>query len=495
MEKKITYLQNEEDVEKKLNNIMDGLDTDETDTLLDSYDFENIRLNQDVLKSIKDRTMEKAGIGELPEVIAGQEGQSRNKPAGSRHFKWKLYAAAAILFLLAVFTWKNSDNIVLAFNKMFGLIPGVGIVEDNKEILYRLKTPETAENSQGILSILSVVATKDAMTVGFSFERKDVTEEQLKKETKEEWERLKKEDRMDKPGIYLITGDDKYQTMSWGSSGGSLTKNFSFTFELEEGLINAGETYTIFYEEYGISAEFSLMTLEQYDSLEEIGATNIHNNISLTATSSLENGKLKVNVYPVNYSQYNLISFEQDYNLEYFGKKIALETENGSKTYTLPGSYGSGMNAAYGFDVSDGSKEFLLAVPFVAVESKEEEKVTLPIPKLGEVMELNKEIAFDKGSVIIKSVEKVMQDGGNEYGDLKMKLEYLSSSENQRLVDIEFQRYGRGGWGWSGEYDSDGRLVTIYYMLEKSDRSRLKLKAVGPRYVFMDEYRLTLDAN
>lgn len=503
MEEKITYLPNDKDVEKKVQDMFDELDVEETESLLKNYDFEGVPLTLEYVKSIKEIVSAKAGI-EKPQTEPEQLGvpieqkrkdnqkvldfHKKNKPN-----QWRACAAFAALFLLAIFAWKNSDSMVLAFNRMFGLIPGVGIVEDNKDILYQLKSPESAETDQGVLSILSVVATKDTMTVNFSFERKNYTEEQLKKDKQEEWERLKKEDRLEDLEIYLIIDNVKY-TMSGGSNGGGLTENFSATFNLKEELINTSKNYTIAYEKFGTNADFQLITLEQFSSLDEIGATNIHNNISLTAASTVEKDQLKVNVYPINYSEYNLISFEQDYSSEYFGKKIVLETENGDKAYTLPGSYGSGMNAAYSFDISDGSKELLLKIPFVVVESKEEEKLILPIPKVGEVIEVNKEIAFDKGSVIIKSVEKQMPEGGNEYGDLKMNLEYKSTEKNQQLVGIEFNRTSLGGWGYSGEYDKDGRLTTINFMLEKSDKNRIKLKAVKPRYVFMDEYNLTLDA-
>ena len=492
MEKKITYLQNEEDIEKKILDCMDDLNLKETELLLKDYSLEEVHLNSEYKDQIKVSVLQKTNLTDKQEESDGSKQNEPIKPKTAKKRRWRYYAAAAVL-LLGLFAWRNSDSIVLAFNKMFGLIPGVGIVEDNKEILYQLKAQKTGETDQAIMSIQSVVATKDTMTVSFSFERKNYTEEQMMKDKEEEWERLKKEDKLQQPNIYLIVDNEKYIMSYGGSSGGGLIENHSLSFELKGELIDTAKSYTISYEDFNTSVDFELISLEQFDSLNDIGATNIHNNISLTATSTLEDNQLKVNVYPINYSPYNLISFEQDYNLEYFGKKISLTTEKGSKNYTLPDSYGSGMNAAYSFDISDGTKEFIMDIPFVVTESKEQSNISLPIPKIGEVLELNKEIVFEKGTVVIKSVEKLMQDGGNDYGELKIILEYKSVEENQQLVGIEFTRRGRGGWGFSSEYDADGRLITINYMLEKSDKKTLKLNVVKPRYVFMDKYQLDLN--
>ncbi len=507
MEKKITYLQNEEDMEMKIIDCMDELNLMETELLLKDYSLEQVHLNSKYKDRIKLSVLQKAGLQEKKaeskqivesmqneKVIQNEERRQneQTKPATDKKRRLRYYAAAAVL-LLAIFAWKNSDGIVLAFNKMFGLIPGVGIVEDNQEILYQLKSPKTVENDQGIMTILSAVATKDTMTVSFSFERKNYTEEQMMKDKEAEWERLIKEDKQVNPKIYLVVDNTKYMMAQGSSAGGGIIENYSSTFDLKEELIDSSKKYTVAFEDFNISIGFEMISLEQYSSLDEIGATDIHNNISLTATSTKEENQLQVNVYPINYSSYNLISFEQDYNLEYFGKKISLITENGNKTYTLPGSYGSGMNAAYSFDISDGSKEFLMDIPFVVVETKEESKIRLPIPKVGEVLEVNKEIAFQKGTAIIKSVEKLMPEGGNEYGDLKIVIEYKSSDEKQQLVGIEFTRSDKSGWGWSSEYDEDGRLITINFMLEKSDQKTLKLNVVKPRYVFLDGYQLKLN--
>ncbi|MTI53639.1 hypothetical protein [Geosporobacter ferrireducens] len=506
MEEKKICLLSEEDIDAKVTDFMNELDIEETQILLEGYSIDCLHLDKEYVQDIKERVALKVGMNKstekdiaiekdrsIYEEVQGKRKElkdSRGKGSKKKNARWKVYAASAAVILVCLFAWKNSDSIVHAFSKMFGLIPGVGIVEDNQDILYQLKQCESVETDQGILKVLSAVATKDCITVNFSFERKNCTEEQFMLEKEEEWERIKKEDKLVEPNIYLMVDNEKYK-MSGGSSAGGLTSYFSATFELEEKNIHPSKVYTLQYEDFDITADFQLVTLDQYNSLDQIGATGIHNNISLTAISSIASNQLQVNVYPINHSEYNLISFYNEYEMEYFGKKLTLKTENGNKDYTLPGSYGSDLNAAYTFDISDGSKEFLLHIPFVVVESNEEEKITLPIPKEGEVVEINKEIAFKNGSVMIESVEKIVSEQENEYGHLKVNLKYKNPNENQQLVGVKLTR--RKSEGWFEEFDEQGRIKAINYMLEKSDNGALKLYVVHPRYVFMDEYNLTLD--
>jgi hypothetical protein len=258
--------------------------------------------------------------------------------------------------------------------------------------------------------------------------------------------------------------------------------------------IGSSKNYKLVYEDYNISADFELVTLEQYSSLNEIGITAIHNNISLTATSSMENNLLKVHVYPLNYSDYNLISFDQEYEFNYFDKKLVLKTDKGDKTYTLPDSYGSGMNAAYTFDLSDGAKYNMLSIPYIVVESKEEAKVRLPIPEEGVILPVNKEVFFEGGSVIIKNVEKIMLEEENNqsdfYAELKIDLEYISKDTNKQLVDINLTRKRSEGMSW--ENDDQYRVKTINYMLKKTDKSKITLYLTKPRYVLLEEYNLDL---
>lgn len=494
MKEKIRSMQNNSAMDNNIISIMDELDVDETTSLLKNIDMHNAGLKKEEIEKLKVRTLNKLN---LTPANRGQEGEGAPLSVSTGGKDKSIYrnrfavAAAAVLLCIIIFQY---NNIAYAFQQMISLIPGVGIIENDREILYQLKEPVFTEDEQATLAITSAVASNQAITIHFEFTRKNYTQEQLMADKDAEWENLKKGGEMKKPNVYLQVDSEKFHSYYGSNSGGSIKEIFSYTFELAPEHIDSSKNYKLVYEDYNISADFKLVTLEQYSSLNEIGITAIHNNISLTATSSMENNLLKVHVYPLNYSDYNLISFDQEYEFNYFDKKLVLKTDKGDKAYTLPDSYGSGMNAAYTFDLSDGAKYNILSIPYIVVESKEEAKITLPIPEEGVILPVNKEVLFEEGSVIIKNVEKIMLEEENNqsdfYAELKVDLEYKSKASKQQLVGIDLTNKKSEGKSW--EYDEQYRVKTIYYMLEKPDKSKIKLYLTKPRYVLMEEYNLNL---
>ncbi len=495
MGEKIKSMQNNSVLDDKINSVMDKLNAEETTALLKNIDMHNAGLKKEEIERLKIRTLNKLNLAPANWEHEGEMVPLNVIPDSKKRIMFRkrfaVMAAAVLLFIIIL----QYNNIAYAFQHMLSLIPGVGIIENDREILYQLKEPVSTEDEQAALTITSAVATNQEITIGFEFARKNYTDEQLMADKNAEWENLKKGREQKKPNIYLQVGSQKYYDYGYyGSSGGGLKEMFSYTFELPPEVIDTSNNFKLVYEDYNISADFKLVTLEQYKSLNEIGITAIHNNISLTATAAMENNLLKVHVYPFNYSNYNLISFDQEYNFNYFNKKLVLKTDKGDKTYTLPDSYGSGMNAAYTFDLSDGADYNILSIPYLVVESKEEAKVTLPIPEEGVILPVNKEIFFEEGSVIIKNVEKIMHDEVNNqsdtYAELKVDLEYKSKDSKQQLVAIDLTNKKSEGKSW--EYDEQYRIKTISYMLEKGTKSKIKLYLVKPRYVLMDGYNLDL---
>lgn len=476
MEKPVNMDLNDTIMEEEISHMMEELNVEEVERLLEGCEGEKFSVSGAYMEDIKKMVSLKSGV-----AIPLQRNTDGNAPAHSGRRGQKLVAAAAaVLFVILV--WKNNDVLVHAFNQMFGFIPGVGIMEGNEEILYQLKAPVTIENGNDVMEIINVVATEKEIDVHFNYkDQEKIRESENKKET--EFYSAEK-------NISLRVDGQIYPVESMSSSGGGLAENISVRFLPEPEQIAAGKEYTLVYEDYQVSGVFELVDVKQFNRLEDIGATRTLNNISLTAVASREKNALKVNVYPVNYSGYHLISFVSDYDMNYFGRKIVLKTENGSRDYTLPDSYGSGMNAAYTFDISDNAREYTLCIPGIVAESEEEKKVSLPIPGAGETISVNQEVKFEKGTVMITSVEKIIEKDGNEYGDLKINLDYTSTDENCQLLGAFFTR--NRSEGWAEEFDENGRLSAIYYRLEESHENKIKFTVKRPKYFLMDEYNLTI---
>ncbi len=485
---KTIYLLNEADLEVQIQTAMEELDMDKASMLLDDIAIDETALDPMYIQDIKERTFKKIGLFDMAAVDYDNNTEVIKKEhAGKRkHLRGRRYIACAAVIILIFLAGMKHESIVLAFQQMLSLIPGVGIVENNQGAVYRLKEQVTAENDLSTLKILYVTATADTLTVRFELEGNFTKDQEL--------ERKKKKEIFNKLDVYLLVNDLKFQKYHGGSgvgiSGSHYSYSCDYTFEVDQKYINEKKEFILVSEENDIRVSFRLSKIDQYGSLNEIGATEIHNDISLTASSFLKDGQLSVNVYPINNSDYDLISFNNEYDLEYFGRKMFLNTDKGIKKYTPPSYYGTGLNGSFLFDVSDGSGDFKLSIPFVVVETEEIKKINLPIPEEGEVIEVNKEINFESGSAVIQSVERLRGDIGNENGYLKILLEYTSLNENKQLVSVEFT--GKDAIGFYPYRDDQNRTTAVSYMLNEFDTKELKLSVTRPRYVLMEPYELDI---
>lgn len=481
---------NNAELELKIHSAMYDLDLNEATILLQNIDTNAIEIDHDYMNEIKDQTMKMLGL-EVTETTRYASNKEVNRKVDSKtrkgFIRWIRYTAAVAAVILCFAAIINSDSIVFAVQNMISLIPGIGIVEDNQTFQYRIKEPVEAKNDQCSLKILYGTTTKDTITIRFNLEG-IFTEEQRQK-TKDS------KDMLNKLNIYLLVDNQKFDKYNGGSGSGiseyTYNYNCNYTFEVDPKYINSKEKFTLVCEDNKISVDFRLCKIDEYSTTSEIGTTQTHNDISLTTDSSLKDGVLSIYVYPINESKYNLISFNQEYDVEYFKKKMTLSTDKGIKNYTPPSYYGTDLNAAFTFDVSDGSSDFVLSIPFVVVEAEEIKEVSLPIPEEGEIAEVNHEVTFEYGSAIIKSVERLAGDVGNQYGYLKINLDYISLDENQQLVGVEFS--GAQRLGWYTKKDDQNRVIAIEYMLNESDAKELKLEVIKPRYILMTPYSMDIN--
>ena len=486
-EQKTIYLLNEDELEAQIHAAMEELDMNKASILLNEIDIDEPALDHTYLQNIKEQTFKKLGL-EATTTTGHEKNTEKLKKENTGKRKaiyWKGFVACAAAIIIVILAGIKHESIVLAFQEMISLIPGVGIVDSNQGAEYRLKEQVSAENDQCSLKVLYVTATEDALTVRFDLEgtfqeKQDLTD---KKKERKNFD------------IYLLVNHQKFQALNRSGAGGLSEYQFSYncdyTFEVDKKYINTKKKYTLVCEELGIRVSFRLSNIDQYNSLSEIGATQTHNDISLTASAFRKDDQLSVNVYPINNSKYDLISFNQDFNFQYFERKMTLNTDKGIKDYTPPSYYGTGLNAPFLFDVSDGASDFVLSIPYVVVESEEENEIVLPIPVEGEVIEVNKEIKFENGSAIIKNVKRLKGDIGNESGYLQISLEYSSTNEKQQLVSVEFT--GKNVIGYYPYFDDQHRTITVSYMLNEFDTKELKLSVTRPRYVLMDSYELDIN--
>ncbi len=461
-------------MEDKVLDIFDDLEIEEAERLL-NYDV-NIDIHKKVKARIRKSVFSKAGI------------KSKHNYAPRRVLAG---AAAAVAILILSLSAVGFDNVKAAISQMFSFIPGVGIYENNESINYILRDMVSTENDEVILTLNNAIASKDSITVMFSLRRKNYSEEQLIK-YKQEYEKLQKSNQLKKPNIRLYTKNQEY-TEYTGSSGSGEIDTFNYTYKLKPDEINKDTTYKLAYKDYNLSLEFKLKDYQTYNNLEQIGATDCHNDISLTAVPVFHGDQVEVNLYAINKSKYRINSFNKIY-YGYKGDDLNLETNSGTKAYSLSDDFN--VSQKYVFKVRSNDNNFTLNVPYIIVQSNEDKKISLPIPNADQVINVNKKVKFKDSTMTIVSVKRINKDSnGND--SLMLNIQYENKRSNLSMFSAEFIRINFWGTPQSGGYssmlDRNDIESTVYYGLEKGDKGTIRLKISQPKYYLTDAYQLKFD--
>lgn len=466
-------------MDKDIINILDTLDISETDKLLDS----DLKMDIDraTIKRIKKSVYKNAGLNRNTSIL-----------------KRGLTVIVAAVLLLVISTFAiGVDNIANAFNRLFGFIPGYGIVENNETIKYTVDGIKLkSENENACITLNNVTATENTISASIELLKKNFDESKAIEEKKKEWEDLENGRRLKTPNILLYANGKVFNETSSSMGGGGETNHIYINFDVEPEYINSKTSFKLEYKDYNLSIDFKLKHCDSFDSLDEIGPTATKNNISITAVSNKKDNKLEVELYAINKSNCNIYSYTKQYDNGYLGKDIVLQTSGGVREYTTPGS-SMGPNNKFYFDLLPEDKNLVLKIPFLIASSKDGEKqnIKLKIPKYGEKLALNKKVEFNDTTMVITQVEKIKTDA-NEFGDLRINFKYENKNSNKIMCDASFFRtnlFGTTeGGGYSSTPDENGIVKSIDFSLEKGDNKTLGLQICDPKYYLVDEYNLEI---
>ena len=446
---------------------LDGLTQEQTDTLL----AENLPLK-----------MRRRDARRIKNAVRKQVDAAKQRRT---HITRRLAACAVAVAIL--FTAASWESVSAAVVQAFRLIPSFGLVTEGESISSVLTEPVTAETDDAILKLHSAFATQTGITVVFTLERKDFDENAPK-------EAVDVHDRT--PQYLLYAGKKRYEQYvgSVGGGGGYERGTQTFT-DLRARDIGTDVLYRLEMIKENISVEFRLRDISSYQSLEEIGATDYHNNISVTAVPTFLEGQLQVDLYPVNKSGYELMDVAQmernDQN-----PRLLLETNSGTKAYT-----NGDIPNRFLFDIEPGDKDFTLRIPCLAVRGKEKmQTVTLPIPAEGESETVNQRVKFADCTMTIVAVQRLAPSVDSvsdisEYGALRMTLQYENKASNKIMFRAEMLHRvnGKGEFqsnAYSLEPDENGICTAVRYGLEEGENKTLRLAIGEPMYYLTDEYVL-----
>lgn len=456
-------------------NLFDDLELEQAEKLIADI---NVDINSRVKKRIKKAVFSKTKV-----------------KAGRLAFIPKKLVACLVVFalLLTSMSVVGFGNVAAAVGKMFSFIPGYGIIENNDSIKLILEKPVTAENGDAILTLENAIATDNSITVMFTLERKNYSDAQVMQDKLAQQAQLEKTNKLAQPNVSLLTKKSAYSSYLGSWSGGSSVDTSTLTYTIKPDEINKDTTYKLEYKEYQLAVDFKLKDYQTYSDLNQIGVTGYNNDISITAVPSFDGNQVAIRLYSINKSKFVIDAFDK-INNGYNGKDLKLTTDSGSKPYTVPDGWG-GVNMKFKFDIAPTDNNFTLNIPYIQVHSIEDKEISLPIPNVGKIININKQVVFRNSTMTIVSVENVA--GGSDNSSLKMTLKYNNKSGNIVMHGAQFQRVNFWGISQSGGYsatmDQNDIVSTLYFDLNKGETGSLRLKVSNPQYYLTNPYTLKFE--
>lgn len=459
-------------METKIKSILENLDMEETEVLLQTVP--QFKLNKRILRRIKKSTLAKAGL--------------ETKTSGLS-LKWT--ACLAALALIAFSFWGiGLDRVGAAMRRVFSFIPGYAIVENNESITYVLKEGTSAENDRALLVLNNALATDKTLELFFRLtDKRYLGQDILPPKTELEARHQAR--------ISLYANENKYSKYSGHSGSDGVNTSSLLVYEVKPTDLGEEIVYRLELEDYDLGLDFSLQDYDTFASLEEIGPTAYHNDISITAVPTFSQDQVTVDLYPINKSCYSIDAFAATYNNAYLAdleNNLHLATGQGPRAYRQPDSH-FGPNTRFIFPLEPGDQDLELKIPFLIVQSDEKADVSLSLPPWGESLRVNKRLEFKDGAMIIEEIKRSDSRHIGEEGELELKIAYESKDPRLTFLDAHFiftnlwgSIFGSSTW----QVSDQGIVQTIYLELTEKQGDRVKLRVQNPRYRLQDEYVLDL---
>ena len=447
------------------------------------------------------------------------EAEEAVKKERGKTVMWRKWAAVAAVLVIATAAVITSPSAQAAIKKIFSFIPGMTIEEqtDNEEsysgILYSMDgDPVTKSDGNITVTLENAYVSDYNIDVVYTITLDFIDENNIDyKMTAEDLQKILDDNDVssfikvtDDNGfgpffevVHKITVDGKTYDNLQSYGGGSMSKR-TMTARLEHisDIINEyGVNLPIVLEIGNLSFDIKLKPIEFYESVEQIGPTAMHNNISVTAMPRWDGEVLNIKFYALNYSEftqtYGFIQYKDD-GID----KVLPYLEIGGKN--IPAEYDGGDGTEFYFDLSsygftdDEKNAAILHVPVVEVRNDEEAILNFKVNK-DKTIDFPKKISLKYSDIIINNMTVGTEDWDDSIGiEFTVKNKY----DNIILDGISFEKAngssagGSSSWTerndetWKAAFSSDA-------VKDVMDYNSICLSS--PTYILTDEYVFTLN--
>ncbi len=522
------YMDKIEEAQKNraVNNYMDKIDEAQKNGAVNNYmdKIEEAQKNRAVNNYMDkiDEAQKSGAVNKDKVSVRNFEHSSAGKNIRRSSVRAVLALAAAALL---IFTALQMGPVRAAVEKLFAFIPGVGMVEEEKNsvMLYLDGRSLTNENEYISLCLDNAYVTDDGVQINYKLSLLGVPMDEadsllakekneaaytdfLKKYNLTDYITIKKNENVIsiKPNVKLNVNGTAVEETSGAVAGGSVDMSGFNFYKLDTTAIDPSTELSIQCGDLEIS--FHVKDYETYSSIDEVGSTQCLNNVVITAVPRWSDKKLKVDIYTNNGSIFDGIS---GYGYYLYNRETESCDEK-AQPYVIIDDLFLPLAPMSGFDgttlefdltgveiTEEMKKKAVLHIPSVSLYNYEERSVPVSIKKDKMLNEINKELQFEGGTLTVVSAERVAdyvdgkQIGLDESNTLKLTLKFKPNESGVSLDSFGGIYYNSDN-GFSWETDRQNNQIYVYINYDKPYYKIKTLKFVNPVYIYYDEYELTL---
>lgn len=318
---------------------------------------------------------------EFKNKIKSKVKKSISDNKNNKHLRLKkLTIIASIVFILIV-----SPLIVKAVvDKVYNYVDTTGQVIKSEAVVYKLENPITKNKNSNTITLESFVLNTKDKTVNMKISG-------IGQIPKKDYTTIK-------------IGDENIDTTFYGiGSGGNewqyeISSNYNLNYSNEN-----IEVSLELDDKTNFKLNFSLIKSDAVSSYKDLGPSDTKNNIEIVSVVKEEDDLLDVNfISPIVEKDLQITDFGNPYNYneqsDTYDYEIILRDKNGKEVEGKIVQHGD-RNNNFTFDTSNMEKPYKIIIPKITLDLygvvQSSKTIKLPIPKNGEIINLNKEVVID----------------------------------------------------------------------------------------------------
>lgn len=438
-------------MDKQITAVLDNLTVEQTERLLPE-DIEMEIVDKLQAKRIKNNVYKKTG--------------KRNRVLSKTVLAWA--TAAAVVF--ASLSIVGFDNVAIAFRRIFTFIPGVGIVENNKDLVYTTAPIVSEVETLGANArLVSAVYAQGRLAVTVKVVGKDVFYDDF---------------------LLFINGAQEDYWKEGVSSLGKASDSALLTFSMESPGPKADDLYEIKVNGFPNQLAFKMVPCLEYEDFKKIGPGDIHNGISVTATAHRVGDRLIVWCYPFQIDGgtgdpivgYGVPGFGANFQRRF------IETESGP---IYDEEEGFVLRNEIVFTMGAADKTAVLHLPYLSMAREEKHTLNISLPKDHGAVPQDITVDCSLGKIKIWEIERLSAESSGK-DTVLLKFKFENDNPAKELYSFTIKPTKQTESVWSTFASEEGRLDYLGLIAEEGLDS-IELEITGLEYYLIGEYIIPLD--